>query len=423
LNLAIKPTKGIVFCLLPDLSTCIVALPVSVLYFSYTGQSAIYSAIVVFCVYCSLLSVTCYLLSILKIAIDASRYGRQQSTGVEKYSFEIINRIYKLATDLGHDVRLYVRDILPDFPQEHQIVIKRRRLWTIAGLSLKMLFGRPDVLFVPSHVLPLIRPKRSAIMIHDIAFKRYPKVYTLRQRLYLNWSTKYAVRHATTILVPSEFTSNELQEVYKCPKSKIHVVHHGVSKLPPSDDKYLHKFGLTKDDKYVIFIGRIEYKKNLSRLVRAFSSLPHRDWKLVLVGKGGYGAQDVFDAASTSDARDRIIFTDYVNEEEKSCLLNNASLFAFPSLYEGFGLPVLEAFLTKTPVLVSDIPVLREVGMQACYGVQPLDESDIAQGLDQMIRDLSMRERMVKMGTERLLDFDWDKAAKQTFEILIQTKN
>jgi len=83
----------------------------------------------------------------------------------------------------------------------------------------------------------------------------------------------------------------------------------------------------------------------------------------------------------------------------------------------------LEAFLTKTPVLVSDIPVLREVGMQACYGVQPLDESDIAQGLDQMIRDLSMRERMVKMGTERLLDFDWDKAAKQTFEILIQTKN
>ncbi len=323
-----------------------------------------------------------------------------------------------MAIDQGHEVRLYIRKILADFPPEHQVVIKREKLWTLVGLSLKMLFKRPDILFVPSHVLPLIRPKRSVIMIHDIAFKRYPKVYSRKQRRYLNWSTKYAVKHASTILTPSEFTSNELQEVYKCPPEKIQVVYHGASEMPEADDKYLHKFGLMRDEKYVLFIGRLEYKKNLVRLVRAFSGLPHRDWKLVLAGKGGYGVRDIMDVAEKSNARDRIIFTDYISEEEKACLLENARIFAFPSLYEGFGIPVLEAFQAKVPVLVSDTPVLREVGMQACYPVQPLDEDDIRQGMDEMIRDLSMRERMVKMGAERLLDFSWEKTAEKTFEIL-----
>ena len=145
----------------------------------------------------------------MKIAIDASRYGHSQATGVEKYSYEIINRLTKYAENSGHEVKLYVRELLPNFPKEMQVVIERKRFWTLLGLSKKMRQDKPDVLFVPSHVLPLKRPKKSVIMIHDIAFDRHPKVYGLRQRLYLKWSTKYAVKHASTILVPSEFTGRE----------------------------------------------------------------------------------------------------------------------------------------------------------------------------------------------------------------------
>ncbi len=354
----------------------------------------------------------------MKIAIDASRYGHEQSTGVEKYSYEIIRRVYKLAIEEEHEVRLYTREILADFPPEHQVVIKRRRLWTLVGLSWAMLRRKPDALFVPSHVLPLIRPKKSVIMVHDIAFKRYPKVYPRKQRRYLNWSTKYAVKHASKILVPSAFTGKELQEVYGCDAKKIEVVHHGVSEMPESSDEHLEKFGLEKGEPYMLFVGRLEYKKNLSRLVRAFAGLGHRDWKLVLAGKGGYGVSDIMDAARNTDARDRIIFTDYISEEEKACLLRNAGMFVFPSLYEGFGLPVLEAFSAGVPVLVSDIPVLREVGGQACYPVAALDESDIAQGLGELVRDLSMRERMVKMGKERLAEFDWDESARRVLDVL-----
>ncbi len=356
----------------------------------------------------------------MKISIDASRYGHEQSTGVEKYSYEIIRRVYKLALEDGHEVKLYTKELLADFPPEHQVVIKRAKLWTLVGLSLKMLFSRNDSLFVPSHVLPLIRPKKSVIMIHDVAFRRYPKVYSWKQRRYLNWSTKYAIKHASKILVPSKFTAQELEDIYGCPTDKIEVVHHGVSGLAEEND-CLEKFGLNKEEKYMLFIGRLEYKKNLPRLVRAFASLGKQDWKLVLAGKGGYGVEKVFAEAKKSDARDRIIFTDYISDAEKTCLIKNAGMFVFPSLYEGFGLPMLEAFEACVPVVGADIPVLHEVGGQAYYPVHPLHEDDIAQGLSEVIRDEAMQERMIKMGRERLKEFDWDESARRTLEQIATT--
>lgn len=356
------------------------------------------------------------------IGIDASRYGHKHATGVEKYSYEIIGRLYKHAKEQGHEVRLYVREMLADFPEEDQVLIKRKKLWTLIGLSSKMMWNKPDVLFVPSHVLPLIRPKKTVIMIHDVAFNKYPKVYSWKQRRYLKWSTKYAVKHASKILVPSEFTGEELKELYKCSAKKIEVVHHGVSEFADFTDeekgKVLKKFDLSPRDKYMFFVGRLEFKKNLPRLVRAFAGLLDNDWKLVLGGKGGYGVEEVFKTAQSLAKRDHVIFTDYLDEKEKAILLKNASMFVFPSLYEGFGLPLLEAFKAGVPVLASDIPPLKEIGGKACYYVAPLDESDIAQGINEVVRDSSMQERMIKMGRERLSKFSWQTATEKTFVIL-----
>lgn len=349
----------------------------------------------------------------MKIAIDASRYGHAHATGVEKYSYEIISRLTKYAENLGHEVKLYVREILSDFPEEQQVLVKRKRFWTLVGLSKAMRRDKPDVLFVPSHVLPLRRPKKSVIMIHDVAFCRYPKVYGWRQRLYLKWSTKYAVKHATKILVPSEFTGQELQEVYKCPAEKIEVVHHGASELPDFTDAEkiacFEKFGISLP--YVFFVGRLEFKKNLVRLVRAFTGL--QKGQLVLGGKPGHGFPEIKKVAD-----DRVVLTDYLTEKEKTILLKNASMFVFPSLYEGFGLPILEAFKAGVPILAADIPVLKEIGGKAFYPVDPLSEKDIQQGLSEMMRDEEMRERLVKMGRERLSEFSWQAATEKTLAII-----
>ncbi|EKD63927.1 MAG: glycosyl transferase group 1 [uncultured bacterium] len=356
------------------------------------------------------------------IAIDASRYGHSQATGTERYSFEIINRVYALAKAEGHEVRMYVKEYLPNFPEEVQYPIRLKFLWTLCGLSLKMLLNKPDVLFVPAHVLPLIRAKKNVVMIHDIAFARYPKIYTWWQRKYLNWSTKYAVKHADRILVPSQFTSDDLKAAFHCPCEKIEVIRHGVNEFPtytPADKTdCFKKFELHPSDKYMFFVGRIEQKKNVARIIKAFSSMANKGWKLVLGGKPGYGYEKIRELAKKSDASDRIVFTGYISEIEKTILLKNASMFLFPSIYEGFGMPVLEAFRAHVPVIASGIPALYEIGGTACYFVDPLSEEDITMAIFELIRDPLMRKRMVEFGNKQLGKFSWDKSAEKTWAAL-----
>ena len=356
------------------------------------------------------------------IAIDGSRYGDSQATGIERYSFEIINRLFKLATHHGYKPILFVRDYLPNFPTTCQKKINFKRFWTLAGLSFKMLRNKPDILFVPSHVLPLVRAKKNIIMIHDVAFARYPKIYTWRQRFYLNWSTKYAVKHASKIIVPSEFTAEDLRVVFKCPAEKIEVIKHGVNESPQftDDEKRVcfEKFGLVSTDKYLLFLGRIEHKKNVARLIRAFASIPQNTGlKLVLGGKPGLGYELIRDTANKCDVSNRIIFTGYISEIEKSVLLKNAFSFVFPSLYEGFGMPILEAMKAGIPVIASDIPVLREVGGKACYFVDPLSEQDISRAILEIMKDHEMRDRMITLGSKQITGFDWDKSADKTWKL------
>lgn len=357
------------------------------------------------------------------IAIDASRYGHSQATGTERYSFEIINRLFNLAKAQGYEVCLYVRDYLPNFPKEYQHPIRLKFLWTLLGLSLKMFINKPYVLFVPSHVLPFVRAKKNIMMIHDVAFIRYPKIYTWWQKTYLNWSTKYSIKNADKILVPSQFTADELKSYFHCPCEKIEVVKHGVNEsshyTPEEKIECFKKFGLHPSDKYMFFVGRIEKKKNISRIIRAFSSLSTRGWKLVLGGKPGYGYEKIRELANKSIASDRIIFTGYISEVEKTILLKNAGIFLFPSIYEGFGMPVLEAFRAHVPVIASNIPTLYEIGGTACYFVDPLSEEDLSMAIWELIHDPLMRKRMVEFGVKQLVKFDWDKSAEKTWKILL----
>lgn len=370
----------------------------------------------------------------MKIGIDASRYTTETATGVEWYSYHIINGL--ISESLKHEdteVLLYSPgeiNIPKEFEHPKRIIKKIlpfKRFWTLIKLSLEMRKDPPDVLFVPSHVLPLFRPNYSVITIHDTAFKYLRRSYSLHQYLYLNWSTKYAVKHAGKIIVPSEATKEDLIKLFNCPLDKIEVIYHGykapkkinVKEVP----EYLKSFGFSFGENrfpYIFFVGRLESKKNLSNLIEAFKifSESKPEFRLILAGKRGVGWDEIFRTVKKLDLIDKIIMPGYIDEIEKAYLYENCSLFAFPSLYEGFGLPLLEAFSYGKPVLTSHVSCLPEIAKDAAIYVDPFDPADIARGLEKVIDDEAYAKKLIEAGEKRLKHFSWEDSVKKTFKVL-----
>lgn len=377
----------------------------------------------------------------MKIGIDASRYGHETATGVEWYSYHIINGI--LSEALKHEdteVILYSRDevVIPK-ELEHPRKVRRRvlpakRFWTLFKLSREMKKNPPDILFVPSHTLPLKRPRYSVITIHDTAFKYLRKSYSRFAYWHLNWSTKYAVKHASRIIVPSEATKQDLVQFFKCPVHKIVVVPHGYKKPRKIDIKEVSEnlkhfgFGIHESSQtethspYIFFIGRLESKKNLARLVESFKDFSDSrpDWRLVLAGKQGLGFEEIISKVRSLGLENKVIMPGYIDENEKAYLYQNCRIFAFPSLYEGFGLPVLEAFAYKKPVMTSHVSCLPEVAGDAAMYCDPFDSGDMARCLERLANDREFADGLAQKGHDRLDRFSWERSVKQTYDVLVK---
>ena len=291
-----------------------------------------------------------------------------------------------------------------------------------------MINNPPDVLFVPSHVLPLNRPKNSVITIHDVAFKYLKTSYSFIQYHYLDWSTKYAVKNAQKIIVPSEATKEDLIHFYGCKPEKLVVIPHGF--IPPkltrktvSDPFENHEifryFKIDKDTNYILFVGRLESKKNLERLIKAFAKFSdsHPDYKLVLAGKRGVGFNNILRTVQENNMGEKVIMMGYVNEDEKNILTQNCKIFVFPSLYEGFGMPILDAFYFEKPVLVSHVSSLPEVAKDAACYCDPYDIESLEMGLTKITSDEVYAKNLIELGTERLKDFSWARSAKMVLSV------
>ncbi len=366
------------------------------------------------------------------IGIDASRYGHTEATGVEWYSYYLLNELIPLLGREHHaEIRLYGRcdfHLEVDLPfNVHKRVIPLKRFWTILGLSLEMLLQKPDILFVPSHTLPFFSPKKSIMTIHDVAFLHLKKAYSWLDAWRLHQTTKKAVKRAYRLIVPSEATKHDLIKFYRCKPEKIVVIPHGAPHIPAlrhwSNDenkKLRQQFFLSEKDLFVLYVGRLEAKKNLDRLISAFhrflSEFP--GWKLILAGKRGTGFEEIMKTVLRLKLEQNVILPGYVTEKEKSFLFEHCRIFAFPSLYEGFGLPLLEAFSYHKPVLASKIPALLEVAGIAAYLVNPTKVEEIGVGLKRLAQDGTLVTKIVQNGIEQLKKFSWEKAAQETFEVI-----
>lgn len=363
------------------------------------------------------------------IGIDASRYGHEKSTGVEWYSFNIVNEILELEDGGEDEIRLYSREKLEIVGKSQKIknvVLEANRFWTLKKLSKEMRKNPPDVLFVPSHTLPLSLPKRTVITIHDVAFRFIKEAYSFAQYHHLNWSTKFAVKRSSKIIVPSQATKNDLIQIYKCPAEKITVIHHGFSRPAEVDDVIFQEseifkhFEINPQMKYLLFVGRLESKKNLVGVVEAFAEFQkeHADFKLILAGKRGVGFAEILKKINELELMHKVIMPGYITEEEKAALYKHCQVFVFPSLYEGFGFPLLEAFYYKKPILTSKIAATREVCGESAWYVDPYKVEEIAVGMKALVEDENLVKSFTESGFERLKMFDWRAAARDTLKVI-----
>ena len=331
------------------------------------------------------------------IGINTVAAFNKQRTGVEEYTYQLIKHLTMLNRAQEHRFVLYNKENLKwPFP-----------MWTQIRLSTEMAFNKPDVLFIPVHVLPLIHPKNSVVTIHGLEYEYYPQMYPRKRLSYLRWSTKYALKNANKIIAISENTKKDLVELYNGNPEKIHVIHHGV--ITPN---------LVDIDKsnqpYILYIGRLETKKNINGLVRAFELLKKRyqvPHKLVLAGLKGYG----YDRMNFSKD---IILKGYVTEKEKWQLLKNADMFVFPTFYEGFGMPILEAQISGCPVITSNVSSIPEVAGDGAILIEPRNIEEICDRMYQVIEDKEFKKRLINYGYNNVKKFSWEKCSKETLRVL-----
>lgn len=368
----------------------------------------------------------------MTIGIDASRANKTEKTGTEWYSYHLIQELKKI-TDPKDQFILYSREKLrgdlgelPSNWQSRVLNWSPKKLWTQARLSWEMWQRPPEMLFVPAHTLPLIRPEKVVTTCHDVAFLRLPQSYDWSALKYHEFAVKFAIRHAAKIIAVSEFTKNELIEFFKISPERITVVPNGYDseRYKIIEDRGGVEKTLTKYNilgAYILYTGRLELKKNIPGLIEAFKLLKKNykePLKLVLVGRPGFGFEKVTKAIVENNLSDEIIMPGYVAREDLPYLMSGARVFVFPSFYEGFGIPVLEAMACGTPVVASGIPALREVAGEAAYLVDPYFSENIAEGINRVLTDEHLRENLKIRGLDRAKQFSWEKCARETWKVL-----
>jgi glycosyltransferase involved in cell wall biosynthesis len=362
------------------------------------------------------------------IGIDASRAVASRPTGTENYSQRLIQAL--LALESPHCFRLYFRNLPPAgvFPGAERRVIPFPRLWTHARLSWEMARRPPDVLFVPAHVLPLVHPRASLVTVHDLGYLHFPEAHPWRQRLYLDLSTRWNARVAAHILVDSKATKADLVAHYGTPPGKISVAYPGCDEtLAPVHDpgvieEVKARHGISGD--YFLYLGTLQPRKNLARIIAAFAELDSgtlgQRILLVLAGKQGWLYDDLFAQVRRLGLEDRVLFPGYVPTEDKSALLSGAQAFLFPSLHEGFGLPVLEAQACGCPVVASTSSSLPEVVGEAALLVDPHDTAAITGAMRRIRADPALRESLVERGLTNVHRFSWRSCAQSVLDAVEQ---
>lgn len=378
------------------------------------------------------------------IGIDAGAANREKKTGVNWYSYNLINALHQmfvespLESPLGKGGESVQVVLYLDAPPRDDILhwgnhFELKELswsgkgWNTFRLSWEMWHNAPEVLFVPANKIPPAHPKHTVTTIHDIGPDRIPEMYQSQIRSRVKSATRQAVKRAGHILAVSDFTKQEVMDVYKVSNNKITAtpLAADTTKFKPLEqakvDRVLAKYRLGRS--YFLHVGRLEAKKNIHTLLRAFeifkSSRGVGDpYQLVLAGTPGYGYERYKKFIHLSEAKDSIVELGFVPDEDLPALMNGAYAYTFPSWYEGFGIPALETMACGTPLIASDIGALHETAGNAALFVSPREPEQWAGAMKKLAREPKIADELVNKGFEQVKKFSWKKTAEETWKVL-----
>ena len=356
------------------------------------------------------------------IGINASAGWTKTKTGAENYSKNLILALAKI--DRKNQYILYSPGPLdPDFnnlPSNFKTkILKYIKFWTQTKLAWEMFKNPPDVLFSPSHILPPFSPKKSVITIHDFGWKYFPEAYSKTNLWLQKIAIERARRKGAEMIVYTQSTLRDLQKFYKISNSKISFVPMGFDR---TNYQRVRSRPTEIPAPYILSVGRLEKRKNTAGIIKSYLLLRQErkiKEKLVLVGKPGIGYREIKNLINgAGDFKKDIIETGFISGEKLRVLYSGASLFLFPSLIEGFGFPILEAFAAEIPVVTSNSSSMPEVANGAALLVNPKKPFEIAAAMSQILNKSALRRSLVLKGRARLKYYSWGTCARGTLRVL-----
>jgi glycosyltransferase involved in cell wall biosynthesis len=333
----------------------------------------------------------------MKIIFDYRILTHNIYTGVENYAkniFEILNEKIELNIAKPRSANKYLA-----------------HLWTHFILPFK--YG--DILFCPANIAPIYLPKKKKLVltIHDVAFLTYSASFSNFFRIYYKFIMPIIIKRADRIITVSIYSKNEIEKYYPISKGKIKVISLGY-------DKNFVKFDNKKKKNQILYVGSMNDRKNFLGVLKAFELLNNDLYHLLIVGNFssnfniGEESEILIKKAKLNPS---IEFKSNISNNELINYYNESELFIFPSFYEGFGLPVLEAMACGTPVICSDSSSIPEVGGEAVIYCNPYDINDIKEKIEFVLKDASLQQEMIKKGLERAQLFSWDKSAQEHMKV------
>ena len=372
------------------------------------------------------------------IGIDGNEANIKIKVGVNQYAYQLLWELYRLNISLNNRNNFIIYLKSPpreDLPSQTEFwnykILPGNRLWIIHRLMPQLWKApRPDIFFSPSHYLPLLAPIPKVFTLHDLGYL----VFSDQFKKYDYWQLKYwtaiSIIISKYIIAVSESSKKDIVRHYPFASKKISVIYHGYKKelfnsKIPNDVVRRVKKKYKIDTDYILFLSTLKPSKNVEGLLEAYSSLDKLlgDVKLVISGKKGWLYKTIFEKVELLHLEKKVIFTDYVTEKEKAALIKGARLFILPSFWEGFGMDVVNSMACGTPVVISNIGSLPEIGGRAAIFVDPYNIKSISDGIRQVF-SMKAKEynKRVKMCLNQAKKFSWEKCAEETLRILEKAK-
>lgn len=375
------------------------------------------------------------------IGIDIRVLGNRIKSGIEEYTENLLSHL--LSLDANVKFKLFFSSFNCELPEYDWLSLKNvevfkhkipnRFLFLSSGVfnfpKIDKLMGGVDVFLSPHFFLTSLSPScRRVTVFHDLSFVRFPDFFSWRKNIWHNFEINplWQSRFSDKIIAVSESTKNDLINMYRIDPVKIEVIHSGISpdiKKPSEEELQDFRINNHLPDRFILFLGKLEPRKNVTSLIKAFdlikSKKEFQNLFLIIAGSKGWLYKDIFQTITNSNFKDNIIIKDYITDSERKFYYSLAQVFIYPSFFEGFGFPPLEAMTCGTPVVVSNNSSLPEIVGSGGLLIQPHNIDEIAQSIMLILMDKKLKDRLIDHSLKKVSAFNWQITAEKTLQCLL----